>query len=40
MAALSKARIAFDRSKTGIASSNPARGINMCPRFSVLYCPV
>jgi len=40
MAALSKARTAFDRSNTGIVGSNPARGIDVCLRFSVLFCPV
>jgi hypothetical protein len=36
----SKARTVFDRSNTRIVGSNPARGMNVCPRFSVLYCPV
>jgi hypothetical protein len=40
MAALSKARTVFDRSNIGIADSNPARGMDVCPRFSVLCCPV
>jgi hypothetical protein len=30
----------FNRSNTGIVSLNPARGIDVCPRFSVLRCPV
>jgi hypothetical protein len=37
---LSKARTAFDRSNTGIVGSNPIRGMGVCPRFSVLCCPV
>jgi hypothetical protein len=40
MAALSKARTVFDGSKTGIAGSNPTRGMYICPHFSVLCCPV
>jgi hypothetical protein len=40
MAAQSEARTVFDRSNTGIAISNPARGRDVCPRFSVLCCPV
>jgi hypothetical protein len=36
MAARSKARTVFDRSNTGIAGSNPTRGMDVCPRFSVL----
>jgi hypothetical protein len=40
MAARSKARTVFNRSNTGIVGSNPARGMYMCPRFSVLCCPV
>jgi len=27
-------------SKTGIVGSNPARDMEICPRFSVLCCPV
>jgi hypothetical protein len=38
--ARSEARTVFDRSKTGIVGSNPAGGMGVCPRFSVLYCPV
>jgi hypothetical protein len=40
MAAQSKARTVFNRSNTGIMGSDPARDMNVCPRFSVLYCPV
>jgi hypothetical protein len=40
IAALSETRSAFHRSKTGIASLNPARGMDVCPRFSVLYSRV
>jgi hypothetical protein len=40
MAAQSKARTAFDRSNTGIAGSNPGRGMDVCPRFAVFCCPV
>jgi hypothetical protein len=40
MAARPKARTVFDRSNTGIVGSNPDRGIDVCPRFSVLCCPV
>jgi hypothetical protein len=41
MAALYKARTVFeDRSDNGIVSSNPARGMDVCSRFSVLCCPV
>jgi hypothetical protein len=40
MDALSKARTAFNRSNTGIVISNPARGMDVCPRFSVFCCPV
>jgi len=35
MAALSKARTVFDHS-----GSNPARGMDVCPRSSALCCPV
>jgi hypothetical protein len=38
MAVRSKARNVFDRSNTGIAGSNPNRGMDVCPRFSVLCC--
>jgi hypothetical protein len=40
MAAWFNARTVFDRSNTGIAGSNPARVMDLCPRFSVLCCPV
>jgi hypothetical protein len=40
MAALSKARIVFDRSNTGITVSNSARVMEVCSRFSVFCCPV
>jgi hypothetical protein len=40
VAAQSKARTVFDRSNTGIMGSNPARGMDVCPRFCVLYYPV
>jgi len=36
----SEARTVFGRSKTGIMDSNPIRGMNVCPRLSVLCCPV
>jgi hypothetical protein len=32
--------VGFDRSDTEIVSSNPTRGMDACPRFSVLCCPV
>jgi hypothetical protein len=40
MAARSKARTVFSRWNTGIAGSNSARGMHVCPCFSVLCCPV
>jgi hypothetical protein len=40
IAAQSKASTVFDRSNIGIAGSNPAQGMDVCPRFSVLCCPV
>jgi hypothetical protein len=40
MAARSKARTVFGRSNIGIMGCNPAQGIDMYPRFSVLCCPV
>jgi len=40
VAARSKTGTVFDRSNTEVASSNPTRGMNVCPRFSVLRCPV
>jgi hypothetical protein len=36
MAAGSKARTAFNRPKTGIVDSNPAWGMDVCPRFAVV----
>jgi hypothetical protein len=36
MAAPSKTRTVFNLSNTGIMDSNPARGMDVCPRFSVL----
>jgi len=36
IAARSKASTVFGRSNIGIVDSNPARGMDMCPRFSVL----
>jgi hypothetical protein len=36
----SEARNVFDRSNIGITVSNPTRGMDVCPRFSVLCCPV
>jgi hypothetical protein len=40
MAELSKASAVFGRSNIGIAGSNPARGMDVCLRLSVLCCPV
>jgi hypothetical protein len=40
MAAWCKSRTVFDLSNIGIADSNPARGMDVCPHFSVLCCPV
>jgi hypothetical protein len=40
MAARSEARTVFNRSNTGIVGSNLALDMDVCPRFSVLYCPV
>jgi hypothetical protein len=40
MAGRSKARTVFDRLNTTVLGSNPARGMYVCPRFSVLCCPV
>jgi hypothetical protein len=37
---LSKARMIFNRSDIGIVSSNPARGMDVGPRFSMLCYPV
>jgi hypothetical protein len=36
----SEAGSVFGRSDTGIVGSNPTRSTDVCPRFSVLYCPV
>jgi hypothetical protein len=36
----SKACTVYDRSKIGIAGSNPASGMDVCPRVSVLCYPV
>jgi hypothetical protein len=30
----------FGLSNSGIMGSNPTRGMDVCPRFSVLCCPV
>jgi hypothetical protein len=40
IAARSKTRTVFKRSNTRIVGSNSSRGIDVCPRFSVLCCPV
>jgi hypothetical protein len=40
MAARSNACTVFGRSNIGIAGSNPARGMDVCSRISVLSCPV
>jgi hypothetical protein len=40
MATRSKARTVFGHSNTRIMGSNLARGMDVCPRFSVLCCPV
>jgi hypothetical protein len=40
MAMQSKAHTVFDRSNTGIMDLNPAWGMDVCPCFSVLCCPV
>jgi hypothetical protein len=40
MAAPSKVRTVFDCSNTGIVGSNTTRGMDVCPLFSVLRCPV
>jgi hypothetical protein len=40
MAARSEARTVFGSSNTGIVGSNPIRAMDVCPRFSVLCCPV
>jgi hypothetical protein len=40
MAERSKSSTVYDRSNIGITGSNPARGMDVCPRVSVLCCPV
>jgi hypothetical protein len=40
VAARSKARTVFGRSNTGIVGSNLTWGMDVCPRFSMLCCPV
>jgi hypothetical protein len=40
MAEWSKTCTVYDRSNIGIASSNPASGMDVCPCVSVLCCPV
>jgi hypothetical protein len=40
MAERSKAGTVYDRSNIGIAGSNLASGMDVCPRASVLCCPV
>jgi hypothetical protein len=32
--------VGLDRWDTGILGSNPAQGVDVCPRLSVLCCPV
>jgi hypothetical protein len=36
----SKAHTVFERSNIGIVCLNPTPGIDVCPRFSVLFCAV
>jgi hypothetical protein len=36
----SKEGTVYDRSNIGIAASNPAWGMDVCPRVSMLCCPV
>jgi hypothetical protein len=36
----SEASTVFGRSNVEIAGSNPGRGVDLCLRFSVLYCLV
>jgi hypothetical protein len=36
----SKAGTVYDRLNIGITGSNPAWGMDVCPRISVLCCPV
>jgi hypothetical protein len=40
VAARSRTHIDLDPSNTGIVGSNTVLGIDVCPHFSVLYCPV
>jgi hypothetical protein len=40
MAERSEARIVFGCWNTEIVISNPTRGLDVCPRFSVLCCPL
>jgi hypothetical protein len=40
MAVQSKASTVFGCSNIGIAGSNPASGVDVCLRLSVLCCPV
>jgi hypothetical protein len=40
MAERSEASTVYGRSNTGIAASNTAQGMDVCPRSSVLCCPV
>jgi hypothetical protein len=40
MADRSKACTVYDRSNIKIAGSNPAQGMDVCLRVSVLCCPV
>jgi hypothetical protein len=37
---LRRVRFSTARTLSGIVDSNPARGTDVCPRFSVLCCPV
>jgi hypothetical protein len=40
MAERSEARTVFGRSNRGIVGLNSTRGMDVCPPFSVLCCPV
>jgi hypothetical protein len=40
MAERSKASTVYDRSNIGITGSNPASGMDVCPRVSMLCCHV
>jgi hypothetical protein len=40
MAERSKARTVFGHWNPGIVDSNPTRGMDVCPRFSVLCFPM